>query len=233
MTVHMPYIVGQETNREVEAVRILLADDHPLFREGVKQVLQRLADSTEIVEATDYPSAFALAGQFSSFDLALLDLYMPGMAGIDGVIRFRETFPSVPVVVVSAAEERSDIKALLGRGALGYISKTSPTDVILGALQLVLAGGVYVPAALLSRRGGGDSGATGESGGPYASLTRRHIDVLRHLASGASNRQIAQRLNVTEGTVKIHLSTIFRILGVRNRTEAVLIARKMGLGARK
>lgn len=211
-------------------MRILLADDHPLFREGLKPVLEKLENDIDLVEAMDYPSAFEAmhkAGNLhGGVDLALLDLYMPGMDGIEGIIRFRAAFPDIPVVVLSASEQTEDIQKLLSAGALGYLTKASPSEVILGALRLVLAGGVYIPPSLLDR----------DSGQPIlpepirnAALTSRQIDVLRELAKGLSNKQIAKSLDVTEGTVKIHLAAIFRILKVNNRTEAVLVAQKMGL----
>jgi DNA-binding NarL/FixJ family response regulator len=206
-------------------VKVLLADDHPLFREGVKPVLHKLDPDLEIIEAVDYPSAFAAMHQAGEVDLALIDLYMPGMSGVDGVIRFRAAFPEIPLVVLSASEQAEDIHRLLTAGALGYVTKSSPSEVILNALRLVLAGGVYIPSSLLHHHG---------NDGEYdfsrpAPLTSRQIEVLRELVHGQSNKQIAKSLEVTEGTVKIHLAAIFRILKVNNRTEAVLVAQKMGL----
>ena len=211
-------------------MRILLADDHPLFREGVKPVLEKLDDDVELVEATDHPSAFAamhrVANLSGGVDLALLDLYMPGMDGMEGVIRFRAAFPDVPVVVLSASEQAEDIQQLLAAGALVYITKSSSSDVIHGALRLVIAGGVYVPPKLLDHHGSSPAlpGSLRTS-----ALTTRQIDVLQELAKGLSNKQIAKALDVTEGTVKIHLAAVFRNLKVNNRTEAVLVAQKMGL----
>ena len=155
---------------------------------------------------------------------------MPGMTGIDGVGRFRASFPHIPVVVLSAAEEHDHIQRLLANGVLGFINKSSPSEVIIGALNLVLAGGVYVPPSLLGRISDGEHGMVELDAGSQETLTRRQIDVLRELAKGQSNKQIARSLNVTEGTVKIHLASIFRILNVASRTEALLLAQKMGLG---
>jgi DNA-binding NarL/FixJ family response regulator len=206
-------------------VKVLLADDHPLFREGVKPVLHKLDPDLEIIEAIDYPSAFAAMHQAGEVDLALIDLTMPGMSGVDGVIRFRAAFPGIPLVVLSASEQAEDIHRLLAAGALGYVTKASPSEVILGALRLVLAGGVYIPPSLLNQHNGG-----GEHDSSRPSpLTSRQVEVLRELVKGHSNKQIAKSLDVTEGTVKIHLAAIFRILKVNNRTEAVLVAQKMGL----
>lgn len=206
------------------ALKILLADDHPLFREGVKPVLLKLERRVEVVEAIDYPTAFeAMHREGANVDLALLDLFMPGMAGTEGVIRFRAAFPDIPVVVLSAAEQVEDIQKILAAGALGYITKSSPRDIILDALRRVLAGGVYVPPELM----GGDF--TPPESTRHAALTARQLEVLRQLVKGLSNKQIGDVLNVTEGTIKIHLAAIFRILKVNNRTEAVLVCQKMGL----
>lgn len=206
-------------------MRVLLADDHPLFREGVKPVLHKLDPRLQIIEAIDYPTAFSAMHQAGEVDLALIDLYMPGMSGVEGVIRFRAAFPDIPLVVLSASELAEDIHRLLSAGALGYITKSSPSEVILGALRLVLAGGVYIPPSLLNHSSGG---IEQDSSRP-APLTSRQVEVLRELVKGQSNKQIATALDVTEGTVKIHLAAIFRILKVNNRTEAVLVAQKMGL----
>jgi DNA-binding NarL/FixJ family response regulator len=211
-------------------MRILFADDHPLFREGVKPVLMKLSSEVEVLEAKDYPMAFEMARQYQDIDLALLDLYMPGMAGVDGIGRFRASFPHIPVAVLSAADERENIQRLLAKGALGYISKASSSDVILSALRLVLAGGIYIPPSFLGSATEAANEVIVLEPGRQESLTRRQIDVLRELAKGLNNRQIAQNLSVTEGTVKIHLATIFKVLDINSRTEALLLAQKMGLG---
>ncbi len=210
-------------------MKILLADDHPLFREGIKPLLRKLDDQAEVIEAKDYPSAFEAAHRIDDLDLALMDLYMPGMSGRDGIARFRAAFPDVPVIVLSASEQPEDIQQLLDVGALGYITKSSPSEVILNALRLVLAGGVYLPPSLLGSRVSIE--ALDELNRQKAALTLRQQEVLRELAQGKSNRQIAESLNVTEGTIKIHLATIFRLLNVTNRTEAVLVAQRMRLGS--
>jgi len=208
-------------------MKILLADDHPLFREGVKPVLLKLDRRVTLIEADDYPSAFAAMHRAREVDLALLDLYMPGMSGLEGVARFRAAFPDIPVVVLSASEQVEDIQKLLAAGALGYITKSSPSEVILNALQLVLAGGLYIPPSLLEFPAAEPSAPTKINA--HTALTMRQFQVLRELAKGHSNRQIGDSLQVAEGTVKLHVAAIFRLLKVNNRTEAVLVAQKMGL----
>ncbi len=208
-------------------MKILLADDHPLFREGIKPLLHKLDAEIEIIEAKDYHSAFDAARRAGELDLALMDLYMPGMNEREGVIRFRAAFPDVPLIILSASEQPEDIQHLLDIGALGYITKSSPSEVILHALRLVLAGGLYLPPSLLGGKASPER--EDETTQKKAVLTLRQQEVLRELAQGKSNRQIAEALGVTEGTVKIHLATIFRLLQVNNRTEAVLVAQKMRL----
>lgn len=216
-------------------MQILLADDHPLFREGVRPVLEKLGEGVILIEAHDYPSAFAAMYNHDQIELALLDLCMPGMQGIEGVLQFRAAFPATPVVVLSAAESRLDIEKLLSAGAMGYIPKTAQSETILAALQRVLAGAIYIPDILRLAAGGGRIGALPRQHSPespLAALTERQHDVLCELAKGLSNKQIADCLRVTEGTVKIHLAAIFRVLKVANRTEAVLIAQRYGLRQR-
>jgi DNA-binding NarL/FixJ family response regulator len=213
--------------RGEDGLRILLADDHPLFREGIKPLLHKLGGQVEIIEAQDYPSAFDAARRAGGLDLALMDLYMPGMNGHAGIARFRAAFPDAPVIILSASEQPEEIQCLLDMGALGYITKSSPGEVILHALRLVLAGGLYVPPRLLGGTAAGE--AEDAAAGQRLVLTQRQLEVLRELAQGKSNRQIAEALRVTEGTVKIHLASIYRLLEVNNRTEAVVVAQKMGL----
>jgi DNA-binding NarL/FixJ family response regulator len=208
-------------------MKILLADDHPLFREGVKPVLLKLDRKVTLIEAEDYPSAFAAMHRAREVDLALLDLYMPGMSGLEGVTRFRAAFPDIPVVVLSASEQVEDIQKLLAAGALGYVTKSSPSEVILNALKLVLDGGIYVPPNLLEHAASEPPGLPKNN--HHTALTTRQVEVLRELAKGLSNRQIGDILQVTEGTIKLHVAAIFRLLKVNNRTEAVLVTQKMGL----
>lgn len=217
-----------------DTMQILLADDHPLFREGMRAVLPRLDAAVKIIEAKDYPTAFDLAARHADLELALLDLYMPGLAALAvatpsaAVARFRERFPQLPLVVLSAAENPKDIRQLLDLGIAGYLTKSSSSEIILSALRLVLAGGVYVPPPALAALRMMPSPAA--AGMDRLGLTERQYMVLRALAHGASNKQIARDLNIAEGTVKAHLSAIFKALQVSSRTEAILAAQKLGLG---
>lgn len=213
-------------------MRILLADDHSLFREGLLHVLKDLGTDPDVIQAADYPEALETAARNPDLDLALLDLNMPGMDGLTGVRTFRTQFPLIPVIVLSASESLDDVKQALDAGVLGYIPKSSTAPVMLSAIKLVLAGGVYLPSLLL-----GHEGAPTEATRPAVplpkrgtrGLTERQLQVLALLAEGKPNKVIARTLDITEGTVKIHLVAIFQTLGVRNRTEAVIAAQEMDL----
>jgi DNA-binding NarL/FixJ family response regulator len=207
-------------------MKTLLADDHPLVREGVRQVLSQLEPPVEIIDAHDYPSLFAQTALHADLDLALVDLNMPGFVGMQGITQFRSRFPDIPLVVLSASESPHDIRSALEAGALGYIPKASPTGVMLAALQRVLAGDIYVPASL------GDGGLHTVAPADFealqhSGLTARQLEVARLLAQGCANKAIAGMLAMSEGTVKVHIAAIFRALNVTNRTEAVLAIQRL------
>lgn len=206
-------------------MKILLADDHPLFREGVRHVLAQLDDHVKILDAHDHPSLFSVAADHADLDLALMDLNMPGMQGHEAVIRFRNEFPDIPLVILSATETRADIQRVLNAGALGYIQKSSPSRVIFDALNQVLAGGLYIPPVMA----GSISATAIQGSAPSPYLTSRQLEVLKLLVQGLPNKTIGQKLGLTEGTIKIHMAGIFRALKVSNRTEATIAARKLGL----
>jgi DNA-binding NarL/FixJ family response regulator len=183
--------------------------------------LQALGPATRFVEAADAPGTLALVAQHSDIDLLLMDLNMPGARGLDSVRAIRDRAPLVPLAVISAEQQPGIAAALLALGVAGFIPKSDPSDVIVGAVRLMLAGGVYVPPHLMHD---GDPGLP--SPGCPRGLTARQFDVLRLLAQGKPNKVIARELGVTEGTVKVHLLAVFRTLDVRNRTSAVLAAQR-------
>ena len=213
-------------------MKILLADDHDLFRAGLGMVLSELGADTVLVQAASLTDAIRCAEAEPDLDLALLDLNMPAMNGAAGLQQFRAQFPEVPVVIVSGSDELSDVQQALGNGAAGFIHKSTAPTIMLSALRLVLAGGVYVPPHALRHEPA--KAAPRSAPGPGKSwdnrLTARQTEVLRLLALGKPNKVIARELDLSEGTVKIHLSAIFRVLDVNNRTEAVLAAQQLSLG---
>jgi DNA-binding NarL/FixJ family response regulator len=203
-------------------MRVLIADDHPLVRDALARSVRELEAGAEVLEAGDLEVLLRLARDGNA-DLALVDLNMPGMGGVAGVRRLREAAPTLPVVVASGQEDAATIRAVLAAGALGFIPKSERPEVLLGALRLVRAGGMYVPPRLLEATAAPAATTAGE-------LTPRQLDVLACLMRGEPNKLIARALGLTEGTVKIHIAAILRVLQARNRTEAVLRARELGIG---
>jgi DNA-binding NarL/FixJ family response regulator len=209
-------------------MKALLADDHPLMREGVRQVLSQLEPPVEIIDAHDYPTLFAQTGAHPDLDLAVVDLNMPGFVGMQGITQYRSRFPDIPLVVLSASESPHDIRNVMEAGALGYIVKAASTAVMLAAFRQVLAGDIYLPAGLGNDHGGSYPAAPAVSGALQDSgLTARQLDVARLLAQGCPNKAIAGMLAMSEGTVKVHISAIFRAFNVTNRTEAVLAIQRL------
>lgn len=209
-------------------MKILIGDDHLLFREGLCRLLTQLDGQASFVEAGTFDEVREMARDGQDFDLVLLDLQMPGFPGFSGVQEICEAQAGTPVVIVSASEAQADVRAALDAGASGYIPKSSSVKIMLSALNLIFSGGIYVPPAAILGDGPGVGGAAPGSGGQGGgaagapALTQRQRDVLRCLREGKSNKQIAYELGLSEGTVKIHVTAVMRSLGVRNRTQAVI-----------
>ncbi len=195
-------------------MKILLADDHALFREGMRHVLAQLDENVEIVEAGDCAQTLAAIGAQADFTLVLLDLDMPGEGGFAALDTLSEQHAALPIVVLSGSEERKDMRRALDSGAMGFIPKSATAPVMLSALRLVLAGGVYVPPALLG-------GNTGEVAKSAPELTPRQLEVLDKMTEGKPNKIIAAELGLTEATVKAHVTAVLKTLNVTNRTQAV------------
>jgi DNA-binding NarL/FixJ family response regulator len=202
-------------------MRILLVDDHALFRGGLKYLLRGLDDSIAMDEAGDCPEALERLGS-GAYDLVLLDLKLPGVNGLDALASLRDAAPGTPLIVLSGEDDPSVVHATIERGAMGFIPKSSTPEVMIQAMRLVLARGVYLPPAALDAVRPGASAALPE-------LTPRQIDVMRCVIRGKPNKTIARELEVSEATVKAHLTAVFQALGARNRTEAVYVAAKLGL----
>jgi DNA-binding NarL/FixJ family response regulator len=204
-------------------MKTLLADDHPLMREGVRQVLSQLEPAVEIIDAYDYPSLFTQVALHPDIDLALVDLNMPGFVGMQGITQFRSRFPDIPLVVLSASESPHDIRSALEAGALGYIPKATAADAMLTALRKVLAGDIHVPLSQTGHHTGMRATApTDVEALQHSGLTTRQLDVARLLAQGFANKAIGGMLEMSESTVKVHIAALFRAFNVTNRTEAVL-----------
>jgi DNA-binding NarL/FixJ family response regulator len=212
-------------------VRILLVDDHALFREGLKFLLRSLDAELELEEAGDCAQALERASR-RDYDLVLLDLKLPGVNGMDALRALREAVPAAPLVVLSGEEDPHVVREAIERGAMGFIPKSSTPEVLIQALRLVLARGVYLPPTVLDSRAAPAPGASPQADSAAArllGLTPRQADVLRCVIQGKPNKIIARELDISEGTVKAHLSSVMHALGAHNRTEAVYAAAKLGL----
>ncbi|KNC65734.1 response regulator transcription factor [Pseudoalteromonas ardens] len=208
--------------------QFLIADDHPLFREALKGALQNQFDGLEIFESENFEQTLQQLSEQDELDLLLLDLHMPGNGDLYGLIRIREDYPSLPIVVVSGSEDLTVISKVMGYGAMGFIPKASSSQEIVEALNQVLEGDVWLPASLKDQIAELD-GEDKQLAQQIASLTPQQYKVLQYLHEGLLNKQIAYELNISEATVKAHITAIFRKLGVYNRTQAVLIAAKLQL----
>ena len=204
-------------------MHILLVDDHPLFRSGIRGVIAELATTVQPAEVSSCEEALAAIHAGSDFALILLDLNLPGMDGMTGLSKLRDAAPATPIVVLSASENTAKIKQAIGAGAKGYIPKSAGREIILNALRLVLSGGVYLPINIMMET------PTASSVGTEERLTPRQLDVLRWLARGKSNKEIASLLGMAENTVRVHVAAILKYLGVKNRTEAGFAATSRGL----
>lgn len=198
-------------------MNILLVDDHALFREGLRHLFKDLDASVRVTEAADGRQALAILRERDDLDLVLLDLALPDARPFEVLQQCRRLQPQVPVVVVSASEDRFEIERALGLGAQAYVFKSSSSATMLAALRRVMKGEIVTP----------------ELADPIpareAPLTERQVEVLRLLSRGLSNKEIGDRLGLAENTVKIHLGHIYRTLGVSSRTSALLKAFQLGL----
>lgn len=215
-------------------MKVLVVDDHPLIREALRQVLRALNKDIELLEAGSGPEALAAADRNEGIDIILLDLALPGADGFEVLRELRERHPSFPVVVLSASDQSEIVMRALDAGAMGFIPKTSSNELLLGALRLVLSGGVYLPAEVLRHTPAPvlvSRPATAAAGIGYRDLglTERQAQVLALVIQGKPNKIICRELNVAEGTVKIHVTAILKALGVTNRTQAVIAVGKLGL----
>ena len=211
--------------------RILVADDHPLYRSAMSNVLLEAFDDIEVRECEDIASALLIVCE-EAIDLVLLDLSMPDADGLDGLQKLRSAAPATPVIVCSANDDPTLVRDCFKLGISGYLPKSSGREVTRHALQLVRDGGVYVPSEALAERVdpvsqvGPDSTLQADEGGEH-SLTPRQRAVLSLLEQGCSNKVIARELDISELTVKAHVSAILRKLGVSNRLQAIVVAREL------
>ena len=219
-------------------MKILIADDHELFLEGLKLVLKSHFKEAEVTAVKNYTELFA-AIEKERFDLIVTDLAMPGANSIDALSKMHTILKDTPIIVISAVFDKEIVQRTIEIGVSGYIPKSSSNDLMLSAIHLVLAGGVYIPKALLDEVSVApemaldfqdlkEVGQDINSKDKNKKLTPRQIDVVRGIAKGLPNKLIAYELGLTEGTVKVHITVILKTLGVSNRTGAVIEAVKKG-----
>ncbi|MBO5441548.1 MAG: response regulator transcription factor [Alphaproteobacteria bacterium] len=226
-------------------MKILIADDHELFLKGLEFILQENIKNIQITTANSYTEIFQQLNQNDYFDLIITDLAMPGANWLTAITKIHEILPETPIIIISAVFDKEILKQTLDIGVAGYIPKTASNNLIISAINLVLAGGVYIPHELLYTAKNATSSNEKQNDyitplknlekisltpqkSPEKRLTERQIDIVKCIAEGLSNKQIAYKLNLTEGTVKVHITVILKVLNVKNRTSAVIEAAKRG-----
>jgi DNA-binding NarL/FixJ family response regulator len=210
---------------------VIIADDHPLFRDALKLAVLQAVPGVQIAEADSVHSLFAALDAHADPELLLLDLNMPGAQGFTALTQARTHFPAVPVIVISARDEPGIVQRALGHGAAAFVPKSVPIDSIVSALRTVLQGDTWVPPNIgdTARLATGLDQAEADAASRLARLTPQQFRVLSMLSAGLLNKQIAAELDVSEATVKAHVSAIMQKLGASNRTQAVLLAQRLAL----
>ncbi|HBT41984.1 MAG TPA: DNA-binding response regulator [Rhodospirillaceae bacterium] len=209
-------------------MRLLFADDHPMFLDAVREHLTRAFPDIEIQAASNLDEVTTKLSNRGDYDLVVLDFSMPGMEGTEGVKRLRATYPDLAIAVTSGVAKTRDVKTVLDLGAHGFLPKTLTGSAYAGALRVIAEGGTYVPVetmqALAAEAADRKINAEG--------LTPREMEVLEGIADGKPNKQIARDLEIHEVTVKLHARSIFKKIGVQNRSQAAVVARERGLVSR-
>jgi DNA-binding NarL/FixJ family response regulator len=202
---------------------VIIADDHPLFRTALREALRPVLPAARVVEADSFPALQQAFGDGPP-DLVLLDLNMPGVRGFSSLLFLRSEYPKVPVVVVSGYEEPALIQRVLSFGAVGFIPKTASLETMGEAIRAALEGRIWTPPDLPRAR---EEGVDAELAAKVASLSPQQLRVLLMLADGRLNKQIAHELDITEATVKAHMTVILRKLGLVRRTQAAVLAQRL------
>jgi len=201
---------------------IIIADDHPLFRNALFQSIHMAVSGANLLEADSLNTLTELLIKEPDIDLLLLDLKMPGANGMSGLVQLRNNYPNLPIVVISASEEPTVVSQVKRHGAFGFIPKSSDMKTLIQALNQVLSGDLYFPEHLII-----EPSKDNDLAERVATLTPQQHKVLSMLSDGLLNKQIAYELNVSEATIKAHMTAIFRKLGVKNRTQAVILLNEL------
>jgi two-component system nitrate/nitrite response regulator NarL len=214
----------------IENMKLLVVDDHPVVRGGLCALLLQIGKDAVVLQASDAGEGLALVTEHADLDIVILDIAMPGMDGLHAIAEFGRVRPELPVIVLSSSESPNDVRQALAQGALGYVPKSANQQTLLAAVRLVLNGDLYVPPLILD-----DTETTrsthfrAREGTAKPVLTDRQVAVLRSVSEGRSNKTIAFELGLSEKTVKSHITAIFKILNVINRTQAAAAGRENGL----
>lgn len=207
-------------------MKILVVDDHALVREGLRQVLKGLGTDVDVLEAGSCSRAFELAAQHTDLELVLLDYHLPDMNGLDALDVFARQHPALPIIMLSGSVNPRVMRQVLNKGAAAFLTKSGMSDELLSVTRLVLAGDVYVPPELMAAA---DTSANEtQADPPTPQFTPRQAEVLRLLLDGYANKEIGRMLNLSDETVKNHVTAILRGFGVTTRTQAVLAANRHG-----
>tara|TARA_R110002167_G_scaffold42935_23_gene130132 strand:- start:5321 stop:5938 length:618 start_codon:yes stop_codon:yes gene_type:complete len=202
-------------------MKILVVDDHALFCEGLCYVLEKLDNNVSILEANNFNDAVTQLNTNIDIDMVLLDLNMPDKDGFSVLDFCREHYPLISIVVLSASKKRSDMNRALEAGAMGFIPKDTTSNVMLGAIRLIMTGDIYVPQSMAMNVPDEDEELAN-------SFTPRQLEIIPMMIKGFSNKKIALEMGISEATIKMHFTAIFKRLEVNNRTEAALAARTLG-----
>jgi DNA-binding NarL/FixJ family response regulator len=209
-------------------MKVLLVDDHVLVREAMRGVITELQPDAHVVEAATCSDGLSIMQQHADIELIMLDLNLPDRNGLDALEDLRGRYPATAVVMLSGANDRASVLAALARGALGFIPKSASREVLVSAIRLVLAGGIYIPPEILdSNTPPAPEPSISRRSATELGLTPRQLDVLALMVQGKSNKLICRALHLAEPTVKNHVSAILKTLGAANRTEAALAASKL------
>jgi two-component system, NarL family, nitrate/nitrite response regulator NarL len=208
-------------------MKVLIVDDHSLLRAGIIALLKQESPGTIVVEAADGEQALAIADAQPDLDAVLLDLQMPGRDGRSVLEEFGRRHPGLPVIILSSTEDAEEVRRTIANGALGYVPKSASARTLLGALKLVMQGDVYVPPLMLEPQRRPLPPSPPDRTEVLPRLTDRQSDVLKLIQRGLSNKMIARELGVSEKTVKVHVTSLFKALNVANRTQAVSAAQEL------
>ncbi len=214
----------------IRSMRILIVDDHPIYRKGLMTLLDQTEPDGALLQAKDAAEAMVIIAEHDDLDVVILDLLMPGMDGLRAITEFGRIRPELPVIILSSSENSADVRLALANGALGYVPKSAAEHTLLSAIRVVLNGDVYVPPFVMVETASARSRPLKSAAQPERPvLTDRQIEVLRRISAGQPNKVIAAELDLSEKTVKSHITAIFRALNVVNRSQAAVAGREAGL----